>query len=61
MSSAERRAKNEAFLNKNLALHEQETARKAALSMYMRIEETDASEDLKEILHSLAFKLGLEP
>lgn len=43
------------------AVRERDRARKAALSMWSRIEETDASDDLKEILHKLAEACGLEP
>lgn len=38
----------------------EERARKEALPMYLRIEEAAVDDDLKEILHIFAEKLGLE-
>ena len=37
-----------------------ELARKEALDMWNRIHESDASEDVKDILHRLARHVGLE-
>jgi hypothetical protein len=37
-----------------------EEARKDGLSMWERIEEADCSADVKDILHRLAEKLGME-
>ena len=37
-----------------------EQARKEALNMWNRIDESDASEDVKDILHRLAQHVGLE-
>jgi hypothetical protein len=37
-----------------------EEARRARLTMWERIEESDASESVKELLHMLAEKCGLE-
>jgi hypothetical protein len=37
-----------------------EEARKEALSMWERIEEADASADVKDILHRIACQTGLE-
>jgi hypothetical protein len=37
-----------------------EQARKEALSMFGRIEEAEASEDVKDILHRIARHVGLE-
>ena len=61
MSSKKRRAANEAEWQRNYEARQLEEARKAALNMWERIEESDASDDVKEILHMLAEKAGLEP
>ena len=37
-----------------------EAVRKAALTMWERIEEADCSADVRDILHRLAEKLGME-
>jgi hypothetical protein len=47
-----REAEHEAFL--------QEEERKAARTMYEQIKELSESEDLKDILHTFATKLGME-
>lgn len=53
---AERRREREAEYEARMA----EQHRKGALSMFMRIEESDASEDVKDILHRIAQHVGLE-
>lgn len=55
-----RRAEREAAFDEVLKLEERERARKAALSMYLRIEEADASSDVKEILHMITERLKME-
>ncbi len=57
--NAERKAR-EAELDASSRAREAEQARKASLSMWARIDEADVSEDVKEILHMMAEKLGLE-
>lgn len=42
------------------ASNERERARREALTMWERIEESDASPDVKDILHRMAEHLGLE-
>lgn len=56
----ERKARREA---ERLATEEarlEEEARRSRLTMWERIEESDASESVKELLHMLAEKCGLE-
>lgn len=55
-----RRARNQAMLYEANRLREIEEARRASLSTWERIEEADASPDVKEILHMIAEKLGME-
>lgn len=57
---AERRAERTAESNRQYEAHMREEARKACLPMWERIEEADASPSVKEILHMLAEKLGME-
>lgn len=57
---AERRAEREAAFERGRMERGKEEARKEALSMWERIEEADASADVKDILHRLAQYVGLE-
>lgn len=56
----ERRARNEAEWQKSYDERQAEESRKASLSMWERINEADASDDVKEILHMLAVQAKLE-
>jgi hypothetical protein len=56
----ERRREKELAWEKKRAELDAERQRKGALSMYGRIEESDASPDVKDILHRLAEHLGIE-
>ena len=56
----EKRAAQEAAMERDARVRAGEQERKAALSMWGRIEEAEASADVKEILHLLAEKVGLE-
>ncbi len=56
----ERRKERQAEWDAEDQVRRQEEARKAALSMYERIQEMDGQNDIREILHMLAEKLGLE-
>lgn len=58
---AEKRAEQQAHLDKEYDARRAEEARKDALTMWERIEEADLSEDTKDILHRFAEKLGMEP
>lgn len=60
MSSPERKRQNEEKLRQRSIAREMEIARKASLTMWERIEEADVSADVKEILHLMALKLGVE-
>lgn len=60
MSSKQRRAELEAEWEAKQASNERERARREALTMWERIEESDASPDVKDILHRMAEHLGLE-
>jgi hypothetical protein len=57
---AEKRVEQEALLNKEYDDRRKEEARKEALTMWERIEEAEANKDVKDILHRLAEKLGME-
>jgi hypothetical protein len=57
---AEKRRAQEAEFDRQAAEREKEAYRKAALPMYLRIEEADVNEDVKDILHRFAATLGLE-
>ena len=56
----ERRREREAERAAEDAVRETEERRRAALSMWERIEEVDADSTVKEILHMLAAHMGLE-
>lgn len=56
----EKRRAWEAEQEKRLRAEAIERERKDALDMYLRIEESDASSDVKDILHRIAVHLGLE-
>lgn len=56
----ERRARQEAEFNAEYEKRQREVARKAALTMWERIEEAEASDDVKDILHRIAVHVGLE-
>lgn len=56
---ARRREKQIERANQQIA-DEEEQRRKNSLSMWERIEESDASADVKDILHRMAEFLGLE-
>lgn len=60
MSNKERRAANEAEWQRQYDARQAEEARKEALDMFMRIEEAEASADVKDILHRIAAHLGME-
>jgi hypothetical protein len=60
MSSKETRARNAAELDRYYLERAVEEGRKADLTMWERIEEADASGDVKEILHMIASHSGLE-
>lgn len=61
MSSPERRKHLQEQRDREYEANRAEQARKDALGMWERIEESDASADVKDILHRLAAKLGMEP
>jgi hypothetical protein len=56
----QRRKELEQEAEYRLSLRIKEECRKEALSMWERIEEADTSADVKDILHRLAQKLGME-
>lgn len=56
----EKRALREAQWEQESMARAVEHARKEALSMWERIEESDASADVKDILHRIATHVGLE-
>lgn len=60
MSSKERRAEKQREWEAQQAAANVERCRKEALTMYERINESDASEDVKDILHRIAQHVGLE-
>lgn len=60
MSSKERRAELEREFEARQAKQREEELRKEALSMWGLIEESDASEDVKHILHKMAQHIGME-
>ena len=60
MSSHQRRKELELELEVENRKRDAEYARRAALTIWERIEEADASEDVKEILHIIAEKLNIE-
>ena len=60
MSSRARRDEKRKEWEVESARLAQERDRRAALTMWERIEESDASADVKEILYLLAEKSGLE-
>jgi hypothetical protein len=60
MTNPRRRAELQAQRDREWDERAREQSRKDALSMFMRIEEADASEDVKDILHRLAQAAGLE-
>lgn len=60
MSSKQRRAELRAEREIEDKLRDDEDRRRANLSMYERIEESNAGWRMKEILHMLAQKLGME-
>ena len=57
---AEKRAEASRAAEVERRIREGEARRKEALTMWERIEEADASADVKEILHMIAEKVGLE-
>ncbi len=59
-SKDESRERRRMAFEERLERDAKERDRKATLTMWERIEEADASADVKEILHMLAEKLGLE-
>lgn len=56
----EKRALREAQRDRDDMARAVEHARKEALSMWERIEESDASADVKDILHRIATHVGME-
>lgn len=60
MSSPERRKQRETERDAQWQADAKERARKDNLEMYWRIEEADASADVKDILHRIATHAGLE-
>ena len=60
MSSPARRKEKQAQYDRELTDRVVEQARKDSLDMWERIEESDASADVKDILHRLAAKMGME-
>ena len=60
MSSPKRRAQNARELEQRQQERADEQLRRARLTMWQRIEEADTSEDVKDILHSICEKIGLE-
>lgn len=60
MSSTARRREKRIELEKQPAADEIEQRRKNSLTMWERIEESDASTDVKDVLHRMAEFLGLE-
>lgn len=60
MSSEARRAETRIKWEAEQAASDLEQRRREARSVWLKIEEADASDDVKEILHLLADRLGLE-
>ena len=60
MSSPHRRAERQAEFEAEQERRRREEVRRAALTMWERIDEAEASSDVKELLHMFAEKLGLE-
>jgi thymidylate kinase len=60
MSSPERKAQRQAEFDAEDQKRRAEDYRKEKLSMWERIEEADASEDVKDILHRITTFLVLE-
>lgn len=60
MSSKERREKNAREFDEVYAARQAEQHRKDSLDMWSRINEAEASEDVKDILHRIAVHVGLE-
>jgi predicted CopG family antitoxin len=60
MSSPARRKEKEAAWEVEYAAREAERRRKEDLDIFDRINESDASEDVKDILHRMAAHVGLE-
>lgn len=60
MNKNQRKAERQAAFEAECEKQRQEYARKEALSMWERIEEADASEDVKDILHRICSHLVLE-
>ena len=56
----EKRTKREQEWDEQNRIRREEVARKAALTMWERIEEVKDIDDVKEILHELAIHVGLE-
>ncbi len=57
---AEKRKAQEAQLDRELQARIAEDARKAALSMWERIEEIKDISDVKDVLHLITEKLGID-
>lgn len=60
MSSASRRVEREAQWEAEYLKRCEEEARKESLSMFDRIEESDATADVKDILRRMAEKIGFD-
>jgi hypothetical protein len=60
MSSPQRRKELQTQRDREYEARWKEEARRASLTISERIDEADATSDVKEILHMLAEKLGLE-
>lgn len=60
MSSEARRAEKRIKWEAEQVASDLERRRREARSVWLKIEEADASDDVKEILHLFADKLGLE-
>lgn len=60
MTRPARRRELEDIRQRESEERERERWRKNELSMFTRIEEADASEDVKDILHRMAQHMGLE-
>jgi len=60
MSNSARRKEREAEFKKEQDARRVEEARKDALTMWERIEEAPASDEVKDILHRLASHIGMK-
>ena len=60
MTSPIRRKELTEQYEREAAIRRAEESRKDSLTMYERIEEADCNIDVKDILHRLAEKLGME-